>query len=49
MPGVRTAPHPRMLEATLLDRLQRSPVVVVTGARQTGTARTVAVPLGSVL
>src|SRR5207249_1694236 len=27
---------PRLLEATLSDRLKRSPVVVLTGARQTG-------------
>lgn len=36
LPHTQTRPLPRLLEPTLVDRLQRFPVVVVTGARQTG-------------
>src|SRR2546426_5740294 len=34
--GDPTLLYPRLLEPTLLDRLRRSPVVVLTGARQVG-------------
>lgn len=33
---IHPTPRPRLLEPTLLDRLRRFPVVVLTGARQTG-------------
>jgi hypothetical protein len=33
---VNNLPLPRLLEASLVDRLGRMPVVVLTGARQTG-------------